>query len=106
MFKNQAIEVPNDLVCSDSNSDSDRILDKTMVKDQKKLLDKTMNNGNGQKLSIGDLVSHVTVPALGMGIVVSENPRHKDFWVVKWCDERYHDVGQLGIHAKYLSKIN
>ena len=61
---------------------------------------------NGQKLSVGDLVSHVTVPTLGYGLVVAESENHKDYWIVKWCDPRYHDVGQLGIQAKYLAKVN
>ena len=61
---------------------------------------------NGQKLSIGDLVSHVTVPTLGYGLVVAESRNHPNYWIVKWCDPRYHDVGQLGIQAKYLAKVN
>lgn len=83
-----------------------QILDKTMSSKQKKLVDKTMELGNGHFLSIGDLVSHVTVPMLGYGIVVCESKKHKGFWIVKWCDPRYHDVGQLGIHAKYLAKAS
>ena len=83
-----------------------KLLDKTMPNDQKKLVDKTMELGNGQFLSIGDLIYHVTVPNLGYGLIVSENPKHKNYWIIRWCDERYRDVGQLGIHAKYLVKVN
>jgi len=83
-----------------------QLLDKTMLEEQKKLLDKTMELGNGHFLSIGDLVYHVTVPQLGYGLVVRESEDHKDYWIVKWCDPRYHDVGQLGIQAKYLAKVN
>ena len=61
---------------------------------------------NGQKLSVGDLVSHVTVPTLGYGLVVAESKDHKDYWIVKWCDPRFHDVGELGIQAMYLAKVN
>ena len=61
---------------------------------------------NGQKLSVGDLVSHVTVPALGYGLVVAESDKHPDYWIVKWCDPRFYDVGQLGIQAMYLAKVN
>ena len=81
-------------------------LDKTMNEEQKNLIDKTIVLGNGQKLSVGDLVSHVTVPTLGYGLVVRESEKHPDYWIVKWCDPRYHDVGQLGIQAKYLAKVN
>ena len=69
-------------------------------------LDISRGFGNGQKLSVGDLVSHVTVPTLGYGLVVAESKNHKDYWIVKWCDPRYYDVGQLGIQAKYLAKVN
>ena len=69
-------------------------------------LDISIGFVNGQKLSVGDLVSHVTVPTLGYGLVVAESENHKDYWIVKWCDPRYHDVGQLGIQAKYLAKVN
>ena len=82
------------------------LLDKTMSEEQKKLLDKTMELGNGHFLSIGDLVYHVTVPQLGYGLVVSESARHKGYWIIKWCDERYSDVASLGIQAKYLAKVN
>jgi len=71
-----------------------------------KKLDISIGFGNGHFLSIGDLVSHVTVPTLGYGLVVAESKNHKDYWIIKWCDERYHDVGQLGIQAKYLAKVN
>ena len=81
-------------------------IDKTMNENKKNLIDNTMELGNGHFLSIGDLVSHVTVPTLGYGLVVAESENHKDYWIVKWCDPRYHDVGQLGIQAKYLAKVN
>lgn len=80
-------------------------LDNSIGFDEKKL-DISMGFANGQKLSVGDLVSHVTVPTLGYGLVVAESKNHKDYWIVKWCDPRYHDVGQLGIQAKYLAKVN
>ena len=80
-------------------------LDNSIGFDEKKL-DISIGFGNGQKLSVGDLVSHVTVPTLGYGLVVAESKNHKDYWIVKWCDPRYHDVGQLGIQAKYLAKVN
>ena len=80
-------------------------VDNSMGFDGKKV-DNSMGFGNGQKLSVGDLVSHVTVPTLGYGLVVAESDKHPDYWIVKWCDPRYHDVGQLGIQAKYLAKVN
>ncbi len=66
----------------------------------------SMKPKNGQKLSVGDLVSHTTVPTLGYGLVVAESDKHPDYWIVKWCDPRFHDVGQLGIQAMYLAKVN
>ena len=80
-------------------------LDNSIGFDEKKL-DISIGFENGQKLSVGDLVSHVTVPTLGYGLVVAESENHKDYWIVKWCDPRYYDVGQLGIQAKYLAKVN
>ena len=77
-----------------------------MNENKKNLIDNTMELGNGHFLSIGDLVYHVTVPQLGYGLIVCESEDHKDYWIVKWCDPRYHDVGQLGIQAKYLAKVN
>ena len=62
----------------------------------------SMKLKNGQKMSVGKLVRHRTVPQLGLGLVVSESRDHKDYWIVKWCDPRYHDVGQLGIDKEYL----
>ena len=82
------------------------IVDKTITNDQKKLLDKTMELGNNHFLSIGDLVYHVTVPKLGYGIIVAQSHKHKNYWIIKWCDIRYSDVGELGIHAQYLAKVN
>ena len=81
-------------------------LDISMSSQSKKKLDISIEPKNGQKLSVGDLVSHVTVPTLGYGLVVAESDKHPDYWIVKWCDPRYHDVGQLGIQAKYLAKVN
>jgi hypothetical protein len=81
-------------------------IDISMSSQPEKKLDISIEFKNGQKLSVGDLVSHVTVPTLGYGLVVAESENHKDYWIVKWCDPRYHDVGQLGIQAKYLAKVN
>jgi len=81
-------------------------IDNSIQSTSKKKLDISIQFENGQKLSVGDLVSHVTVPTLGYGLVVAESENHKDYWIVKWCDPRYHDVGQLGIQAKYLAKVN
>jgi len=60
---------------------------------------------NGQKMSIGKLVRHRTVPQLGLGLVVGESKVYKGFWIVQWCDTRYHDVGQLGIDWEYLEIV-
>jgi len=81
-------------------------IDISMSSQTEKKLDISIQFENGQKLSVGDLVSHITVPSLGYGLVVAESENHKDYWIVKWCDPRYHDVGQLGIQAKYLAKVN
>ena len=81
-------------------------LDISMGFKMKKKLDISIEKQNGHFLSIGDLVYHVTVPQLGYGLIVCESEDHKDCWIVKWCDPRYHDVGQLGIQAKYLAKVN
>jgi hypothetical protein len=72
----------------------------------KKKLYISIKSENGHFLSVGDLVYHMTVPQLGYGLVVSESTRHKGYWIVKWCDERYSDVASLGIQAKYLAKVN
>ena len=81
-------------------------LDISMSSQSKKKLDISIQFQNGQKLSVGDLVSHVTVPNLGYGLIIAESDNHPDYWIVKWCDPRYHDVGTLGIQAKYLAKVN
>tara|TARA_B100001094_G_C17578452_1_gene506316 strand:- start:171 stop:527 length:357 start_codon:yes stop_codon:yes gene_type:complete len=81
-------------------------IDISMSSQTEKKLDISIQFENGQKLSVGDLVSHVTVPTLGYGLVVAESENHPDYWIVKWCDPRYHDVGQLGIQAMYLAKVN
>ena len=78
------------------------LIDKTMYEQGKNLIDNTIVLQNGQKMSVGKLVRHKTVPQLGLGLVVSESRDHKDYWIVKWCDPRYHDVGQLGIDKEYL----
>lgn len=62
----------------------------------------SMELGSGQKMTVGKLVEHKTVPKLGLGLVVAESRSHPNYWIVKWCDPRYHDVGQMGIHAEYL----
>ena len=79
-----------------------QIVDKTMSKNKKNLIDKTMELENGQKMSIGKLVRHRTVSALGIGLVVQESKVHKGFWMIQWCDPRYYDVGNLGIDEQYL----
>ena len=72
----------------------------------KKKFDISMQLGNGHFLSVGDLVYHVTVPKLGYGLIIAESEKYKGYWIIKWCDPRYHDVGQLGIQEKYLAKVN
>ena len=67
-----------------------------------KIIDKTIELENGQKMTVGKLVIHRTVPQLGLGLVVAEIKRHKGYWIVQWCDRRYGDVGQLGIGRDYL----
>ena len=65
-------------------------------------VDNSIGFGNGQKMTVGLLVRHRTVPQLGLGLVVGESKTHKDYWIVQWCDRRYHDVGELGIDRDYL----
>ena len=72
---------------------------------EKKILDISIGYENGQKLTVGQLVQHRTVPQLGLGVVVGESKMHKGFWIVQWCDIRYHDVGQLGIDREYLEIV-
>ena len=79
-------------------------IDNSMGYDPKKL-DISIGYENGQKMTVGQLVRHRTVPQLGLGIVVGESKMHKGFWIVQWCDTRYHDVGQLGIDREYLEII-
>lgn len=81
-----------------------QIIDNSIGFDPKKI-DISIGYENGQKMSIGKLVRHRTVPQLGLGIVVGESKMHKGFWIVQWCDVRYHDVGQLGIDKEYLEII-
>jgi hypothetical protein len=80
-------------------------IDKTIRFGSKKIVDKTIRLENGQKLSIGKLVRHRTVPALGLGLVVAESKTHKGFWMIQWCDSRYYDVGNLGIDENYLEIV-
>ena len=77
-------------------------LDKTMGLNSKKIIDKTIRFGVGQKMTVGVLVRHRTVPQLGLGLVVAESKKHKGYWIVQWCDRRYYDVGELGIDQDYL----
>jgi len=83
----------------------EKIIDKTMHFESKKIVDKTIRLENGQKMTVGKLVRHRTVPQLGLGLVVGESKVHKGFWIVQWCDPRYHDVGQLGIDREYLEIV-
>ena len=53
-------------------------------------------------MTVGKLVTHRTVPQLGLGLVVAESKVHKNYWIVQWCDSRYKDVGELGIGRDYL----
>lgn len=70
-----------------------------------KKIDISMESKNGQKMSIGKLVRHRTVPSLGLGLVVAESKTHKGFWMIQWCDPRYYDVGNLGIDENYLEIV-
>ena len=76
-------------------------LDNSIGFDPKKV-DISIGYENGQKMTVGQLVRHRTVPQLGLGLVVAESKIHKDYWIVQWCDRRYGDVGQLGICRDYL----
>ena len=80
----------------------EKIVDKTIRFKSKKIIDKTIGFENGQKMTVGQLVRHRTVPQLGLGLVVGESKIYKDYWIVQWCDTRYHDVGQMGIDREYL----
>lgn len=80
-------------------------IDKTIGLKTKKIIDKTIRLENGQELTVGKLVRHRTVPQIGLGLVVRESKYHKGYWIVKWCDPRYYDVGQLGIDSKYLEIV-
>ena len=62
----------------------------------------SIEHKNGQKMTVGLLVRHRTVPQLGLGLVVAESEKHKGYWIVQWCDKRYCDVGELGIDRDYL----
>jgi len=79
-------------------------IDNSIGFDSKKL-DISIGYENGQKMTVGLLVTHRTVPQLGLGLVVAESKIHKDYWIVQWCDRRYGDVGQLGIGRDYLEIV-
>ena len=70
-----------------------------------KKVDISIGFRNGQKMTVGQLVRHRTVPQLGLGLVVGESKTHKNYWIVKWCDPRYYDVGSLGIDGEYLEIV-
>ena len=94
----------------DTNSPAWKILhsnkvDIPMSSKSKKILDITMKEENGQKMTVGKLVTHRTVPQLGLGVVVAESEKHKGYWHVKWCDERYQDGGSMGIEEGYLEML-
>ena len=76
-----------------------------LLHNHQKIIDKTIVSQNGQKMSIGKLVRHRTVPALGLGLVVGESNQYKGYWLIKWCDQRYSDVGHLGIEESYLEIV-
>lgn len=80
-------------------------IDKTIGLKSKKIIDKTIELENGQKMTVGLLVRHRTVPQLGLGLVVAESKKHKGYWIVQWCDRQYGDVGQLGIGRDYLEIV-
>ena len=79
-------------------------LDNSIGFDPKKL-DISIGFENGQKMSVGQLVRHRTVPELGLGLVVAESKKHKGYWIVQWCDKRFGDVGKLGIDREYLEIV-
>ena len=74
------------------------------LKDKKQGLN-SIGLENGQKMTVGKLVTHRTVPQLGLGLVVAESKKHKGYWIVQWCDKRYCDVGELGIDRDYLQIV-
>ena len=80
-------------------------IDKTINFVTNKIIDNTIEQENGQKMTVGKLVRHRTVPQLGLGLVVAQSTIHKDYWIVQWCDRRYGDVGQLGIGSDYLEIV-
>ena len=87
-----------------------KILDKKQKVDismglKSKKIDISIESKNEQKLTVGQLVRHRTVPQLGLGLVVGESKTHKNYWIVKWCDPRYYDVGSLGIDREYLEIV-
>ncbi len=78
-----------------------------MKKDQKsKSLGRARELGIKNSIKSGDLVRHQTVPELGLGVVAYESRDHSGFWIVVWCDERYKDVGNKGIHESFLVCVN
>ena len=80
-------------------------IDNSMQSPSKKKLDISIEQENGQKMTVGLLVRHRTVPQLGLGLVVAESDKHKGYWIVQWCDRRYYDVGELGIDRDYLQIV-
>ena len=91
----------------DTNSPAWKILhtnkiDNSIQSTTKKKLDISIEHKNGQKMTVGKLVTHRTVPQLGLGLVVAESKKHKGYWIVQWCDKRFSDVGELGIDRDYL----
>ena len=77
-------------------------VDIPMTSKSNKIIDITIEEENGQKMTVGKLVTHRTVPQLGLGLVVAESKKHKGYWIVQWCDKRFSDVGELGIDRDYL----
>ena len=80
---------------------STKKIDNSIGSDSKKN-DNSIGFENGQKMTVGKLVTHRTVPQLGLGLVVAESKKHKGYWIVQWCDKRFSDVGELGIDRDYL----
>ena len=79
----------------------DKALDKSMLSAKKQQDEPTPS----RRVRVGDLVYHRSVPELGLGLVISESPNHTNYWIIKWCDQRYKDVGQLGINTSHLQVV-
>ena len=80
-------------------------IDKTINFVTNKKIDNTIHSKNGQKMIVGKLVRHRTVPQLGLGLVLGESKIYKNYWIIKWCDPRYYDVGSLGIDKDFLEIV-